>query len=77
MTRSLLFAAALSLAALLPLQAQDTGHPLPAALAAQRVRTLLRSVEWSNSLTALQTRAEREGKLVLWIQLVGKLDDGL
>jgi hypothetical protein len=44
---------------------------------AERVEKVMKSIAWQESLAAAQARAQKEKKLVFWLQLVGELDGGL
>ncbi|MCA8920449.1 MAG: hypothetical protein KDD82_01500 [Planctomycetes bacterium] len=57
--------------------AQDARIPMAGDQVRERTAALVKRIEWGDSRIALQERARKEGKLVFWLQLVGKLDDGL
>ena len=44
---------------------------------AERVEKVMKSIDWQESLAAAQAKAQKEKKLVFWLQLVGDLDGGL
>lgn len=44
---------------------------------AERVEKVMKSIAWEESLAAAQAKAQKEKKLVFWLQLVGELDGGL
>jgi hypothetical protein len=43
----------------------------------KRTERVMKSYQWADSLDALKERAEKEKKLIFWLQLVGELDGGL
>lgn len=44
---------------------------------AERTEKVLKSLPWASSLAEAKERAQKENKLVFWLQLVGNLDGGL
>lgn len=44
---------------------------------AERTEKVLKSIPWASSLAEAKERAQKENKLVFWLQLVGNLDGGL
>ena len=50
---------------------------LTGAQVAERTEKVLKSLPWASSLTEARERAQKENKLVFWLQLVGDLDGGL
>jgi hypothetical protein len=44
---------------------------------AARTDKVIQAIDWSSSLSAVKERAQKEKKLVFWLQLVGELDGGL
>lgn len=47
------------------------------AQVAERTTRVAQKIEWSRDLEALKQRAQKEKKLVYWLQLVGDLNGGL
>lgn len=43
----------------------------------KRTKTVMKAYGWSNSVKDLEKRAQKEKKLIFWLQIVGKLDEGL
>lgn len=44
---------------------------------AERVEKVMKAIDWQESLAVAQAKAQKEKKLVFWMQLVGDLDGGL
>lgn len=44
---------------------------------ADRVDRVMKAYDWQESLAAAKEKAQREKKLVFWLQLVGELNGGL
>ena len=75
MTKHLVLPVALAvgLALTVSLQAQTVGG----AEVEKRTTVVLQKGNWSSTFDAVKMRAEKEGKLIFWLQLVGELDGGL
>ena len=43
----------------------------------KRTESLMKDLEWSRDFKELEKRAEKENKLMFWVQIVGDLDGGL
>ena len=50
---------------------------VPAAAVEARTQRVMEVYGWSRSVEDLKQRAAESGKLMFWMQIVGKLDDGL
>ena len=44
---------------------------------AERVEKVMKAIDWQESLAGARAKAQKEKKLVFWLQLVGDLDGGL
>jgi hypothetical protein len=71
----------LALAALLDMAlAQNSalaGNPpnfLPGEVAQRQVAKLTSSIQWYENLSQAEQQARRQGKMVLWIQMLGRMD---
>jgi hypothetical protein len=42
-----------------------------------RTDKVMKAIDWAGPLSAVEARAQKEKKLVFWLQLVGDLDGGL
>jgi hypothetical protein len=58
----------------LGLFAGDNKRVVESAAAHKNTQTLLTAVTWHATVDAALEQAKKDGKLVLWIQLKGKLD---
>ena len=43
----------------------------------ERVEKVMKAIDWQESLAAARAKAQKEKKLVFWLQIVGELDGGL
>ncbi len=43
----------------------------------KNVKSVNRVINWHNSLDVVKQKAEKTGKMIFWMQLVGELDGGL
>jgi hypothetical protein len=77
MRRQKLLTAALALgtvlAGWLPLDALAQ-RVVPGYVAQQRVERLTAEIHWYNRLPDALAEAQREGKLVFWVQMLGQID---
>jgi hypothetical protein len=70
--------ACFSLPAGAPLRAQDVPSiSIPGGEVAKRVEKVMAIYKWDESLESALARAEKEKKLVFWLDIVGELDGGL
>jgi hypothetical protein len=42
-----------------------------------RTEVVMTKIPWVNDLDKLKTKAQKENKLIFWMQIVGSLDGGL
>lgn len=61
----------LSLATAWPTRAERV---LQGAVCSQRIHQLTNDIDWHKSLSKAQEDARREGKLVFWVHMLGKID---
>jgi len=47
---------------------------VPGYLAQERVEKLTSEIQWHDKLPDALAEAQREGKLVFWVQMLGKID---
>ena len=47
---------------------------LNGAVCAQRVNSLTNSITWQSSIDEAKQKAKREKKLILWVNMLGKLE---
>lgn len=47
---------------------------LQGSICSARVHELTSQIEWSRSLAACEESAQAEGKLILWVHMLGKID---
>ena len=64
---------ALATALLLPSAAQAQ-NVIPGAQAQQNVSRLLSQVPWTTSLEQAKAQAQKEGKLIFWVHMLGSLN---
>ena len=73
--------AAMALLAMLlvasPVAAQKSKKRVGGVDVARRTMTVVDARRWSSSFDELKKRAQREKKLIFWLQLVGELGGGL
>ncbi len=59
------------------LSAAENWRPIPGDEVAKRTDKVMTEINWVNDLDKLQEKAQKENKLIFWMQIVGKLDGGL
>lgn len=60
-------------AALLQPTAARAQNVISGADAQQNVQRLMSQVQWTNSLESAKQQAQREGKLIFWVHMLGSL----
>lgn len=70
------FAAGL-LAPLAVAQRTVARQPVHGAQVFKRTKALVSNIAWHDNLEDLKAEAQRRGKMIYWLQVVGDLDEGL
>jgi len=52
-------------------------HYVSAAEVKRNTEIVMSKIAWTNELEAAKKQAEKEKKLIFWLQIVGELDGGL
>lgn len=47
---------------------------LPGQVARENIERVNQQIDWHTSLGAAQNQARREGKMILWVQMIGQMD---
>ena len=71
---ALLLTAGLALVTLLSPPQARAEKALAGEVCTERVHQLTTDIEWNKSLTKAEEDAKREGKLVFWVHMLGKID---
>lgn len=47
---------------------------LPGYVAKENIDRVNKQIDWHTSLGTAQNKARQEGKMILWVQMIGKMD---
>ena len=77
---SIFVLAVLTAGLLVPLAAAQrtvARQPVHGSQVFKRTKALVQKITWYDNLEDLKAEAQRRGKMIYWLQIVGDLDEGL